>query len=131
MMQYGKHINVCWLPNTFLEFSHKATWGNHHMYVGYQIHFSNLSHNATWGNHHVYVGYQIHFSSFLIMQLGKLITCMLVTRSISRICLIMQPGQIITCMLATKSIYRILLIMQPGESSHVCWLPNPFLEFVS
>ena len=26
-----------------------------HMYVGYQIRFSNLSHNATWGNHPMYV----------------------------------------------------------------------------
>ena len=77
---------------------------------GYQIHFSNFSHNATWKIHHMYVGYQICFSDFLIMQPGGIITCMLVTNSISLICLIMQPGEI---------------------SSHVCWLPNPFLEIFS
>jgi len=100
----NRHMYVGYQIHPFLDVSHNATWGNHHMYVGYQIHFSNLFHNATWGNHHMYVGYQIHFSN-----LSHNATC-------------------ITCMLVTKSISRFFFIMQPGEPSHVCWLPNPFPE---
>ena len=61
------------------------------------------------------VGYQINFWMFLTMQPGAIITCMLVTKSISRFVLIMQLGELITCMLVTKSISRNCLIMQPGE----------------